>query len=666
MTRSTMQSSVALAAILLSGCQRELTTLPDLTQSTSPTQAMTGVSYNLPMLQYDIEIAQTLSRCPTDVFIGDEKITYVDPSLNFDVKVSAKQSYVRGETYIVDYTSLASPIKTSDFAIEIYRPSGNLKSINVSAADQSGELIKSVVKFGVSVAALGAGVPPTQKLSGERRQDNSRTQAASSNLQRSILKAVRESMSEKQFIGCAPAAKAALATMDESETIEAATKALNDSTTQVKTLLVLTQIAGLSPEKKGAYAEALQKALNEQDKATADLKLLVEARTEAMKQLGATMRRIWPERLSDRHANFAVAAGMEDQFRKILFVRTAGNVIDRKMLANKLAELRQESPEEFDAILAREEFRPLSAFLEANGTARTFAAPSPACIDARGVDVVRCLRATLGLSASLVTVELNDGRYIGGDCPPNAFPTLDCRSAPGVSPTIAVQGAKPASIRVVEARSTDAIGKGGLFVRDPVAGRLFMCRVANSRGSAGNSDPDPGNGSAGGKSPCDLNGGVNLLASDAAAAPTIAPQLGQLRFLPFKNKAFQSNELVLELAEDGAITKFQYKDKVSTAVAAATAAADAAQQIRDEKERQRKAAAAAETQSVTSLQAEIDLLTKRQALLALQKPADDVAAAAAIKRETDNLTAETALLDAKLAKLKAERDFAAETRGVGK
>ena len=99
------------------------------------------------------------------------------------------------------------------------------------------------------------------------------------------------------------------------------------------------------------------------------------------------------------------------------------------------------------------------------------------------------------------------------------------------------------------------------------------------------------------------------------------PQLGQLRFLPFQNRMFENNQLVVELAADGTVEKFQYASKAAPLQMVADMTADAAEQYKTARKDAREELAAARAEEVAQLQQEITLLTKEKELNALLNPA---------------------------------------------
>jgi len=155
--------------------------------------------------------------------------------------------------------------------------------------------------------------------------------------------------------------------------------------------------------------------------------------------------------------------------------------------------------------------------------------------------------------------------------------------------------------------------------------------------------------------PCDPQ--KKLYRSDAVSTP----QLGQLRYLPFSNGPFEANELALTLREDGSVDSFAYKKTRAAGTGMVASAADAADQYkayRDARDKKRTdAVTAARAEQIAQLQYQIDLLTKQKDILKLQKPDEDDPNAA-VKTQTIQIEAQTALLAAKLAQLRAEASLA--------
>ena len=671
MIKACTRCGISTLAMLAGACTTQISTLPDVTM-TPPQAALPGTTYNLPMLQYRIEVTRTLSNCPTTRLIpaadgsSSQRELFVDPTLTFDVKVVATSQYVRGESYVVDYRSLSNLFKQTGFGFANYPETGNLKSINVSADDRTGDVLKDVASVGLTVAALAGGGPlagaamaPAVLRVGASdtggggvkglaakpvKQINAEDDAA-------LYELAGRAIKRSTFIDCAQSAREALAARESSaKEVKAATAALTAITARVRNGTLVAGVRGLSPTVKAGYAATLAKDLSALDQAQTVLEAKTLAKGKADAMLLETSPRVWPERLSDRAGPLNAPEKVRDAFTSQMGERPAqaSRVLDVHGFAVLLAAFRVRQPERFERLAARYAY--LRSYLLPNGASppKPSEGPSACKPGDPSLDVSACLTASLQLAMRLDTVEMNGGRFLEGGCAglDPEFPTLDCRKMLEL-PTSGVSGGRVTGgsgrsatlgSEVVDAwefRNGEAVPKGGVFIRQPVRARLLVCRGAT----------------------CDANTSENLLVVDPKAAPTFAPQLGQLRFLPFRNVAFQSNELALELAADGTIAKFEYRDKAAIAAGMAATAAAIAKQADDDRTKRRDEAAKARTQGVADLQAEIDAHEKEARLIELRTPktADQLAA----DREIADLKARTALLDAKFARQKAHNDLLA-------
>lgn len=159
------QISVGLCAstLLLGGCVGTLETRPNRAV-TSPDAALSGISYALPKVRYDVKLRRSLAECPVGLINGKPT------ALKFAIDVSATPVFLAGESYQVDYEKLAGWLRTANFEIKLY-PNGTLKSIGAGAEDKTAETISSIAKTAFSlttVVGLSAGgdgqIPPPTKL----------------------------------------------------------------------------------------------------------------------------------------------------------------------------------------------------------------------------------------------------------------------------------------------------------------------------------------------------------------------------------------------------------------------------------------------------------------------------------------------------------------------
>ena len=137
-----------------------MSTRPDFAR-TSREQALPGIAYALPMLQYEIVTAYKIVECP-------QPARGATPESKLEVVVTpiAASDYVAAERYVIDYRALTNLLKTTDFAIETYEGSGTLKSLNASIEDKTGEVVKAVVDTAISGATMLSGAPIAAGQSG--------------------------------------------------------------------------------------------------------------------------------------------------------------------------------------------------------------------------------------------------------------------------------------------------------------------------------------------------------------------------------------------------------------------------------------------------------------------------------------------------------------------
>jgi hypothetical protein len=141
-----------LCAMAAAGCThletRPSYEVPSVRPGASPSEgAQRGLSYALPMLQYDLKVTYRLSKCTGDQ--GPE----------FSITAEATNRYVAGERFEVDYEALTSVMKTTNFAVTFYE-AGTLHTLNASARDRTGPILADVARIGVAVASIAAGIPP--------------------------------------------------------------------------------------------------------------------------------------------------------------------------------------------------------------------------------------------------------------------------------------------------------------------------------------------------------------------------------------------------------------------------------------------------------------------------------------------------------------------------
>jgi len=153
--RSTYTAVLALLCVAVSGCTTSLSTSREV-RSAHADDAVRGIPYTLPILQYEIKVTRVLSQCVEKV--GDGKAAKSVPSVKFAVKAEATPVYVPGETFSIDYEKLGGISKTTSLTIENHE-AGTLKSINATVEDRSAEIIAATVKTAVGIASIASGIP---------------------------------------------------------------------------------------------------------------------------------------------------------------------------------------------------------------------------------------------------------------------------------------------------------------------------------------------------------------------------------------------------------------------------------------------------------------------------------------------------------------------------
>lgn len=120
---------LAATAVMLCGCATSLSTLPDRRTTADRGDALLGVPYSLPMVQFDVTLTRSLDGCPeiSEAPLGASRVALASGKLKLGLKAEAKEQFVPGERYVVDYEALDAPFKTMGFGFSAY-PSGILKS----------------------------------------------------------------------------------------------------------------------------------------------------------------------------------------------------------------------------------------------------------------------------------------------------------------------------------------------------------------------------------------------------------------------------------------------------------------------------------------------------------------------------------------------------------
>lgn len=108
-----------------------------------------GIVYYLPETKLDIRVTRTIKDCSETLLI---------PKISILATAEAVTGADVSKAYVVNYETLQSGMKHTDLGVDLYE-NGTLKGINVSIADKSGEVLKNVVKIGISIAAMVGGIP---------------------------------------------------------------------------------------------------------------------------------------------------------------------------------------------------------------------------------------------------------------------------------------------------------------------------------------------------------------------------------------------------------------------------------------------------------------------------------------------------------------------------
>jgi hypothetical protein len=628
MTKPKRLAAIGALGALLAACTH-VATEPGR-KFTAPSEALGGASYSLPMLQYDLSVTRTLVACPAAKMFDD--LAYVDPTLTFQIEAAAKGRYTKGESYAIDYRQLSSWTKISSFSLETH-PNGTLKAFNASADDQSGDILKDVTKTAILVSSLASGpasAAASTALLGDASTKVTKNGKPELTPEAKDLKTlIAGSLEMTKVIVCQPHAEEMVSDrFDNREASKRVTEAMAANTKKIAGYTTLASLKSLDLEGR--------KDLNTLSKAQVELAAksaeLDEALGTLVGPLSVKETAFWPRDFTQSEGSFPLQANAEAKLTKLLAGPHRVPVINNAKFAASLGALTRERRLEL-----RKAFpKVLSAYVDKYGAVAEPAEVNSAC-QGSDVTVSGCLKASLVVASALRATETGLK-----SCPKPADPKKpECLTElaytadkKGVS-----SGKLLATSKVYRARDPDF--DKGIFVRESAEGLLVVCKSATCP-----------------------PGAPSLVTVEA----TYAPQLGQLRFLPFENGLFEANELSVLMAEDGRLQKVEYKSTKAALQRATAAAADIASQLRTEQIRRddekkkaeadaRAAVTAARTEAgalrdkeVADLQAEIDVLTKKAALLKLQNPeAPTPDQYAAINEEITRNNKELALLQSRLA-----------------
>ena len=466
-----------------------------------------------------------------------------------------------GERYLVDYRALASVLKTTDLAIETY-PEGTLKAVNAVADDRTAETAVAIAKIVASAATFGA-------------SGGTIKYAAFSD---KLFSEIKGAVPEHFIVSCSDSAIAQLAKV---ATEEAALKASNLRIKDASILVEQLALAGMVDAKKRAE---LATALENLRKASGEVEGQRKKLATAREPLQIVRKLRWPEDFAD---------GGQDPFA------IEGNVTD---LFGNLFVLKGADAEADDC---------LEGFSVDNASQLV-----SADVNARAA-LTKCLSGKLQMHA-----RLDSAFSLANECPDSESASgarFACRvtrpegppTKPGQDYTAAewqaYQEAKAVWKATAETPARDRLPDKGLFVRPPEQARLVACKTSAL------CDPD---------NPADPENPKETMLVKATDWMT-SPQLGQLRFLPFENRMFENNALVLQLAKDGTVEKFQYATKSAIAERMASAAASIADAATSGRKAWREEKAARRTEQIAELDHQIAVYEKEKAVDALGAPVAD-------------------------------------------
>ncbi|WP_417613393.1 hypothetical protein [Owenweeksia hongkongensis] len=577
------------------------------------------------MLQYQGIVTYKLIGCkPVDKNKQDTSYTPV-----FKITPELDATYVAGEGYVVDPTSLSSAFKTSDVTIETYEETGTLKSINAKAEDKTDDFIKNTVELGVKVASIAGGVPTAAVAVSGSPEEEVRVFVA------------RYISLESQPVCNGKAREAINAVKGYNQKIKELTKTIADDTNRVEAITARAAIKLNSDSDREKLASIQERQITN----STDLTELQEKAGKAGKILSFSETITWPENPFENNEVIYLSARWAAWIDVIVDQAKLRAISDEKKLEAdlKLAEIRLQLLENGNSFSSNQTTippkPPLSSIEAVNLASKRIKEINDIyvrCSDSRSDGA--CLASELGLHASLEPV--------GG------IPTVCRPNSSSDSPCVT-------SRNTIQAR--DNRPDSGVFVRPPERAKLVICDK---------------------QKPCSNTARKPILDGDLV----MAPQAGQLRFIPLSNGPFQNNGLSIALRKDGTVEKLQYAEKSAVAAAAASSFAATATSVesylaeREKAKKEAEAAAKAEivaarteraavrdeaakdrADEIAKIQFKIDQLKKEKELLELQAPpvpADDPIVSEEITNETLRINAEVELLRARLARLKAEQEYA--------
>lgn len=521
--RSTHLFATAFACVLVSGCTTHLQS-----QKHAGSGIIHGLTYHLPEMHYDVEVRRVLTRCPE---VPDRTHAAPTGQIEFDISATATPRTVAGPALAIDYQSLATWTKTTDFLVERY-PSGILKSVNAKVDDRTSEVMTQAFKALVSVGKIAIGLPSGGATSTDGELNY--FLACSSEVKQvlSALPGLKKSAKEKEL-----ALKKAAKALDDFEAAHKEVPRPNDVAAQA-TELVRAKLAAQQAfdDANGNLADAMKSIT------------VVSRFTYVPGEMSPSRNRL----NHDRHQRFI--ACIPDKEKQIEEAQSIPN--DNEWVAGVYQSIADEAvdtpgAESIVQLRTRELFEDgshkwlihtlgpeMTPDCSASSHARWADADGRPSSDDTGAQA----RAAAHWDPSQFE-RLKDLRKVI-----NELSTTDVLVTASALATSNVPDVLPDATQCSQKEEPHC----GILYRTKVPSRLRICRSTESDGL---SSP-AGCLSKGLKDPA-------VLVTDDRPIP----QLGRLASLALRNGPFANNELLAEFSEDGSLIKFGYKKPQAEAVA---------------------------------------------------------------------------------------------------
>ena len=552
-----------------------------------------GMSYSLPRTDYQVAVTWMLSECPNiDLDLGEVKKTTIAVHRRLlSATATATPQVTAGERFIVDYEKLQSWVKTTSFSIETH-PNGVLKSINAAADDQSGEILQAAVETAITLLPLAGAAPPVGAAP-QRETDGVSDANAKKVYDRDKSKPAPPPFTPRLALGATQ--KIVICTAQARETLQRYEQ---------------------SRDKEKSLAEGVESARQ----AVEDLRVVVAQRTVLPEHLTALQAAL--VELRKRENNLRLQKEDSETLRQELSV--AADTVDWPCGPSGSVK----DPYACPVTLGEKAKERLAALLEVKSLPIVSHQDLRSWADALGDDGRRRFEQLNPRVFSRFfdwagRLESEPAPVDG--CLGEASNVIDCITKTAVS-TVDFTPLSPLGTLVADCKKPGCVSPAkkyqqGIFYRTPLEGTLSVKR------------------DAGGETIFEL--------------PATVPQLGQLRFLPFRSRMFETGAIGLVLRPDGTLDRFSVGQTEAAGLRAAKAADGVATSYAGYVEERRN-------KGLAALQREIDLKTKQLELLRL----DTELSPQAITTQTNALLADIALLRAELDRLKLERELAEARSGT--